>query len=277
MADNEKTDPDRPKRIAAMAESLAKSCRKLQQHYATKAQEYGYARDVFEDMASLVVKMPDSEWLASGELSCAKFKAFVDAREREAKTVDFDVSSGTYALATPVFTNPTGSADIESLLRSARPLTDPPTWTSERTRIHAKRFESLDPELGSLYRSVWESFYAAIDQRERKALFSMRQLYDHLFDILAPDDEVRNSPYFREKTGKNPNQVHRSERIKYAANVRVVDKEVAAFLEAQDATMLALYEELNRAHKRGTLNRQEVKKVLKGMQALLELWIDALP
>jgi hypothetical protein len=117
----------------------------------------------------------------------------------------------------------------------------PPSWQPDRKELYAEKLGKLHPELAKLYRSVWQSFYGGAENAERAAMLSMRQLYDHLFDILAPNDQVLNSPYFTPKEGKKPNQIYRIERIKYAANVGLKDRELGQALEAQGDYILQVY------------------------------------
>ena len=105
----------------------------------------------------------------------------------------------------------------------------------------------------------------------------MRQSFDHLFRILAPDNEVSNSEFFIPKVGtKDVNQVYRSERIKYAASTRIKDKQVADLLVAHVDQILNIYDQLNKMHTEKKLERSEVQELLTSMQNILDEWIDAI-
>lgn len=273
-------DPDRPKRIAKKAIEIADHFHDRQQFHARKAQEYGYSEEIFKNISSTIISTQDNPLYSGLETSLNKFDNFVRAREEEADEFLFDVSSASYALGTSV----TSTASTLTLLadpgmnwvegiKSPEP---PITWLPERNEQYASRLEKLDPELGRLARSVWQSFYGGAENAERSALLSMRQLYDHLFEILAPDHEVRKSKYLKEKDGDKANQIHRIERITYAANIKVSDRELGEALVAQSGHLLKLYDKLNKLHKRGTLDRENVKVTLVSMQSTLEEWVDAL-
>jgi hypothetical protein len=211
------------------------------------------------------------------EESLTKFDEFLRVREAKADALWFDVSSASYALASTsaLTVSVSASADLGTWTQKVTPLAPPPHWSKDRIEQYAKKLETLNPELGKVARSVWQSFYGGSDSAERTSIFLMRQLYDHLFSLLAPDDEVRTSPFFKEKEGDKPQQVHRRERLQYAAFVRVPDRLLgeALFREADQA--LELYEQLNRLHTRGALDPAAVRDVLTSMQAVIEQWVDA--
>ncbi len=152
--------------------------------------------------------------------------------------------------------------------------TPPPSWQPDRQELYAYKLENIDSELAKLYRSVWQLFYGGTENAERAALLSMRQLYDHFFEKIAPDEQVRSSPYFTLKEGENPNQIYRKERIRYAANEKVKNEEISRILETQADSIVEIYNGLNKLHKRGALKSEEVRRILIAMQTIIEQWLD---
>jgi hypothetical protein len=138
------------------------------------------------------------------------------------------------------------------------------------------RFEKIDPSLASVAKQTWECLYGTVSEPERSALFMMRQTWDHLFGAIAPDAAVRDSEFFIEKEGEKPDMVTREDRLRYAIETRISDSEDQARLLAATNLMLDLYKELNRAHKRGEMNRQKAVKSLHALYDWLFLWADAL-
>lgn len=277
-SDKNNKDPDRPKRIAKTAEDVANSLDELHKKFATTAQEYGYARDVFHDVASKFYEISDHPVFSSAEKTIIDFRNFIDVKKKHIEKIDFDVSSSAYVLSTAV-TASTGLSilDFSGTWGVIEDYPRPPSfWAPDREELYASKLDKLDPELGKLYRSVWESFYGGSSEQERAALHSMRQLFDHFFHILAPDNEVRNSSYFTEKEGEDPYKIHRHERVKYAGNERIQDKEAGKLLAAQADHMTRLYKKLNKVHKRGLLKRKETRNILRAMQTAIESWIDAM-
>jgi len=118
--------------------------------------------------------------------------------------------------------------------------------------------------------------YGTRSDPERVALYEMRQTYDHFFACLAPDEEVRKSKYYHEKSGNDKGKVFREERILYAANKHIKDSEKAKTLIASADHMLEVYNSLNRAHNRGELNKVKAFRSLEEMRTILEDWIDAI-
>lgn len=231
----ETQDPKRPSRIASLARSLADYFGERQREHAQIASDFGYSKEVLETVASNYAKLSDDPIYAATEASLTKFEAFVRGRQQEAQRFRFDVASAAYAIGTTTSSTATAVCIVDSAaFAQAHKLPDPPpTWPTNRTQAYADRLSKLDPELGSLLRSAWQSFYGGAENAERAAMLSMRQLYDHFFALLAPDAEVRCSGFFRSKSGDNPDQVHRKERLHFAAASQVKDEGLAEVLQAE--------------------------------------------
>jgi len=137
------------------------------------------------------------------------------------------------------------------------------------------RFEKIDPSLASVARQIWECLYGTVSEPERSALYMMRQTLDHLFGFIAPDAAVRDTEFFVEKEGEKPDLVTREERLRFAVAKRIRDPGDQARLLAATQLMLDLYQELNRAHKRGEMNRQKAVKSLHALYDWLLQWADA--
>ena len=248
-----------------------------QRYYAARAQDYGYSKDIFQTLSTSFDNVSDDPAFSSTEKSLSKFHDFLRAREVQSDALRFDVSSASYALASTVSSTASvvSLSDMQAWLRKVQPPTPPPNWSKDRVELYAKRLETLEPELGKLARSVWQTFYGGTDSADRTSLFVMRQLYDHFFAILAPGNDVRKSPFFKEKSGNQPLQVHRKERLQYAASFRVSDKSLGDFLFSEADQVLEIYERLNKLHAREALDPNDVRSVLVSMQAVIELWADA--
>jgi hypothetical protein len=213
--------------------------------------------------------------LIPAEQSLIKFREFIEEKE---KTQEYhtDISSIAFILNTSVaatssFIEPKG--ELFEIHNSPNP---PSFWPQDKNEKYAARLEKLDYELARVYRSVRNSFFGNKENPERTALYQMRQAYDHFFDILAPADKVRASEYFKKKADNDPDKVYRKERLHYAANAKVKDTTWRELLLKQDDYIIGLYDRLNIAHKRSSLERKEVKEILDAMLTILEQWIDAI-
>jgi hypothetical protein len=149
-----------------------------------------------------------------------------------------------------------------------------PEFSAEKTL--ADRFGKIDPALGKVCAEIWESLYGTRADPERSALFMIRQTWDHLFDRLAPDSEVRETHFWTKKNGPKPEMVTREERFKFAVDRHVKDPQKAALLLAACKQMLDLYQELNRAHERGEIDKLKALRSLNTMYSWLIEWADAL-
>ena len=152
----------------------------------------------------------------------------------------------------------------------------PPTLPSkEDSAKFEATLRSLDPSLAATYSSIREALYGTRSDPDRAALYAIRQVFDHLFSILAPDDRVRASPYWRPKSEGDPKKVSRDERLRYAANTNAHSPTQARSLIASSRHMLNVYEALNRAHTRGQVDPVRSRSSLREMDALLRQWVSA--
>lgn len=144
----------------------------------------------------------------------------------------------------------------------------------------ARQYEDLltkaDPSLGAVYRSAYSQLYAGVYDPVRGALFQMRQLFDHFFAHIAPDKEVRRSPYWASKSEGHPDSVHRTERIRYAANRWVKAEAQRLALLQSEKIMTRSYESLNQLHKRGVLDPGRAQTAFHQMDKIIRRWIDSI-
>ncbi|MDO8413305.1 MAG: hypothetical protein Q7S51_05895 [Gallionellaceae bacterium] len=277
--DENESDPDRPGRIVAAARDISKFLGERQRHYSQRAQDFGYSKEVFDTVAPNFEGAIDYSGFSGTEESLKKFDLFLRVRETRADALAFDVSSASYAVTSNASATSAMMAmtlfDIDARDRKVFTPPPPPSWTQGRINEYAVKLERLDPELGNLSRGVWQTFYSGTDNAERASLALMRQLYDHFFSILAPDEDVRNSKYFTKKEGEKPLQIHRKERLLFAASVRIQDKDIAELLQGEVNDVLDNYSRLNRLHDRSALDASATKSILRSMQAVIEQWVDA--
>ena len=149
-----------------------------------------------------------------------------------------------------------------------------PEFSKEKSL--AIRFAKLDPALEKVCAEIWETLYGTTADPERSALFMIRQTWDHLFNYLAPDAEVRKSPFWIQKDGPKPEMVTREERFNFAVDRHIKNPQDKGLLLAAWKQMKDLYQELNRAHERGELNRTKARQSLNSMYLWLIQWADAL-
>jgi hypothetical protein len=275
-------DPNRPKRLKKLADDIADSYDDIQRKMTEKAKEAGYSRDIFSEVGSSLENIPDDPLLEVTESSLKNFHNFISTKKSQFNQFT-DISSSAFTVASTaavsgniVYMNKDIYKTIDSKLPGVPIPAPPSSWTPKRNENYAKCFDKLDPELGKTYRSVWEIFHGTKDSPERLALFAMRQVFDQFFRLLAPDEKVRESEFFKEKKGDKPRQVHRKERIRYAANTHIGNKTLANTLVSQETHVIEVYDRLNKAHTDKPLDRNLVKDILISMQGVLEEWIDAL-
>ncbi len=152
------------------------------------------------------------------------------------------------------------------------PPTLPPKDEAKDVEATLRR---LDPALLATYLGVREALYGTRSDPERAALYEIRQVFDHFFSILAPDDQVRESKYWRPQDGDRPNVVTRDERLRYAANTHARTPILARTLIGSSRHMLSVHDALNSAHKRGELDVNKARTSIREMDILLRQWITS--
>lgn len=140
-------------------------------------------------------------------------------------------------------------------------------------------FIKIDESLGKTYQEIDQILYNTESDPERAALFMARQSFDHFFDVIAKNDDVRQSPYWSKKEPhviNDQNIVWRIEKIRYAAHTRIKDPLKAQNLIDQSNYIIETYKLLNKAHTRGRINKEEAKNLIISIKKILEEWIVAL-
>jgi hypothetical protein len=171
------------------------------------------------------------------------------------------------------------TAVTHSFVKSGVLLVSPPQPTlppREETSKIEGLLASLDPPLAASYVAIREALYGTRADPERTALYESRQVFDHLFSILSPDDKVRASPYWKQKTEPDPNKVTRDERLRYGAMTHARTPVEARSLIASSRHMLNVHDALSRAHTRATLDPNQAKASLTEMDSLIRQWIAAI-
>lgn len=252
-----------------------------QRKHISFAKNIGHTRDVFSNIRPQVLKIlekssttPDIYPMVSDGM-----KFLFDYRE-ELKCVDgmlipveremnsLHSSTGSFAGTVSAFTRVANIYPYDPI----KPL--PEISKRGGDEKYRQFFGKLDPALLNSYDQVWQTYYGTQADNERGSLFMIRQVYDHFFDLLGPDEKVRASTHWSRKTGEKPNQVYRSEKYAYVAASFVRDEKRAATLISSLKTVLHLYKEANDAHIRGELDNIKAQMTIKAMDDVLKDWID---
>ncbi len=177
------------------------------------------------------------------------------------------VTVSAYHMVTPVPTfNPGGMYEIME-----RP---------NRDEAYAHKYEVFDPELGKIYRQILQIMSRTTSYPEKSVLPDIRQAFDHLLEKLVPDkEEVRRQPWWPSwsPNEKDPTDVTRRQRLRYAVEKHVNDATLHDTLLANGAHILTVYVQLSGLyHTREPINTDQAHVVSRDMLAYLNLWADAL-
>lgn len=271
-------DSESPEEIA---DEIISGLDRMHDALVDSSTQVGYTRDAFHAVRPMLVMLsnsatsdPDAYAVYTSNIDFLKsFRDEMRSHENQVALLPglFNGASG----SAHAFYNSTGAtASIMGLpaFSPDEPLVYNSPYQHDST---ARRFSQFDRALGETYQAIWEVLYGTRADPERAALYLVRQAFDHLFARLSPDNEVRKSPYWTRKTVGDQDHVTREERIQYAAANHIKDEARAKTLLSSSRHMLAVYNVLNKAHKRGKLDRTNARQALAEMQAFLENWANA--
>jgi len=272
-------DSEKPEEII---DEIASRLDKLHEKFVATSANIGYARDAIRSIRPVWERLGNSTSTDPDAID------LYDTNFRFLQSFRDEVRSY-QELATPLVGLFNSTAGTASIFISASGTTDaflgspadysssdfPVFLTPDQHEIFTKRFMEFDETLGKTYQEIWEVLYGTRADPERAALYLIRQSFDHLFERLASDDEVRKSPFWTKKDGEKPEQIWREERIQYAASTHIKDKARSVTILASTKHMLKVYQALNRAHERNNINRAKARKALEEMRTFLEDWANA--
>jgi hypothetical protein len=139
-----------------------------------------------------------------------------------------------------------------------------------------EKLRAIDPALEKTYSAIREVLFGTVSDPERGALYLIRQTFDHFFSTLSPDDLVRSSRFFKPKEGQDKDRVTRHERLIYAAHTYIRNISRRNALTASYRHMLNLYDSLNKAHTRGSVDPEKAQMALREMVVLLQDWVRSI-
>lgn len=275
-------EPDDLEKPEEIIDDIASRLDDLHEKFVESSTNIGYARDAIQSVRPIWERLGNSDTSDPDILDLYKTNyQFLQSFRNEVRSYQematpfFGLFNNTAGTAS-VFVSASGSTDaFVGNITEYSPLDFPVFLTPSQHETYTKRFMTFDESLGKTYQEIWEVLYGTRADPERAALYLIRQSFDHLFDKLAPDDEVRRSPFWTLKKGDKPEQVWREERIQYAASTHIKEKARLETILASSKHMLSVYQALNRAHERKNINRAKARKVLEEMRTFLEDWANA--
>ena len=270
-----------PKKLEKLINESIEFVEEIKNKHSEVSQQMGYIGDVLRGSKDIYIKMRDCnsedyrELTISGTSFIGSLHNDLESIRQETNHLHSRVEFASGIMDTQSATNST-IAYINPFFKDVTPEYEPNPIIQRKDRnYYADKLTKLDESLGKTYKQIWEVYYTN-SEPERSALYQIRQTFDHLFSILAPDEDVRNSTFWKRKEENNPLQIHRKERLIFAANNHISDIHKRDYIISNTKQILDTYQLLNQAHKRGELDKKAAKKALFSMDKILQNWIDAL-
>jgi hypothetical protein len=233
-------------------------------------------RPTWQAMADTQVRDPDAVAIyQTGINALAAYRDELHGATQQLGSIPqaLGVISGSTA-GTAAITSVTQTFVSRRLVSFAPP---PPTLPPKADTAKVEEaLRTLDPALAATYGAIREALFGTRLDPERAALYESRHAFDHLFSILAPDNEVRTSSFWSAKTEGDPSKVTRDERLRYAANTHARTPASARSLIASSRHMRNVHDALSRAHTRGELDPHQARASLREMDVLIAQWIEAI-
>ncbi|MBN1213576.1 MAG: hypothetical protein JXA92_13475 [candidate division Zixibacteria bacterium] len=199
-------------------------------------------------------------------------------REIDKRTKQFEGQSLSLAGTASVFANSTGTTASVSGYSFGFNLAPIKQFRYDFTNhdYYSKRMSAIDPSLGKTFRAIKSAYLSNNSDGLRQALFSARQSYDHLFDILAKDTNVRKQGWWSADDPNKPEMVTRAQRLRYAAEKHVPDPVKQRVLESSDTHTTNVYNKINILHNRGSVDKDKGEYALFEMLVILKNWLDSI-
>lgn len=144
----------------------------------------------------------------------------------------------------------------------------------ERRKDVCLNLKKISAHLADSYDAAWENLETNFSDPARGAAFLMREVIAQILDFLAPKDAIKALPNFVPDPSAKDG-VTRRHRLEYIATNRAKDNFNKELIESSIKAFLDNYEALNDAHKRGSLDKDEVESFLLQADDLLNLVLGA--
>lgn len=93
------------------------------------------------------------------------------------------------------------------------------------------RLADLDPALSKTFNAIKEAYYGQSSDPLRIALSQIRQTFNHFFNLLVPSDsEITKQSWWAPANPNKPKDVSRTQRIRFAAQKHVKDRNMRQVL-----------------------------------------------
>jgi hypothetical protein len=283
MSGEHNDDPDRPKRIASKSFVVSDLYKKIEGYGSELIQGAKYGKESFKVLGDGFGKLPDDPRLDGIENILDAHRYFLEKQGKDIGNILKKMDDTTYTTANTIGVSGYSIASTIVLpplggeIRYVFPEVGPPkNWRVDKDEV-ARKLDKFDPELGRVYRSVWEIYSTTSENPERAAMYHMRQTYDHLLRRLSPDEDVRKSVYY-DKNKKPPDdgKVIRRERIAYAAFTNIANSVDANLIVGNTDHILETYSYFNKAHGDKPIDSKEAKIMLDAMDNIIKRWVDLL-
>ncbi len=282
MTDRPDDDDPNSEQFLALLREIRNDAEAVQRQHAETGQRLGYvvqATDQFsKDYEALTALPRDKDVLdaiKSGFTIGEQLKTRLGLIRHEVNLTS-EVMAGSlpfFATAAAAGNTMSNSFAIPSGSYSVGPY---PLDVESATDVYASKLALFDQTLGSVYRDAWAALHTHPNDPGRTALWQMRQAFDHLFSLLAPDGEVRGSKHWTRKNGPKPLQVHREERIRFSAHRWVAESSLrTVLLESAQETVRA-YNRLQTAHDHHALDFIKAKETFTAVDQVIRRWVDSI-
>jgi len=219
--------------------------------------------------------VPQDPILASGYSFIISLSKQVDALDEHSK--NFSIILNNVVSNTSIYADATAATGSASgIVFDPSPL-QRELYQFKNHEDYAKKLGELDHSLGESFRGIKANYYTRGPDHMRTTLFEARQVFDHFFEKLVPDDsEVIKQPWWSPCDSDKPNSVSREQRLRYAAEKYVKDQNQRQVLIDASRHTIEVYKKLQQLHARGSLDETKAKDAVLEMVSIIRSWCDSM-
>ncbi len=264
-------------------EALDQNLENAQLHYTHAAEELGYQRSIVKAIkpfwGSVELSEDSPPVLTSGAVVISDWRKQSQIWNEQSKYQLDDIRLVSSTASTAAY----NTVSMQSMLMpqpiiDVKQVTDILSQRDERALVE-RGLSLIDKTLAEDYQTAWQYLHLPALDPLRGPLFLMRQVFDHLLDRLAPNEEVTSQPDFvrdEKLAERNGEGITRTHRIQFIAINRIKDPTKRKLILDSTRNFSDIYSDLNMAHDRQALNEQAARNAVFAASKLIAEWLQAI-
>ncbi|NLG97117.1 MAG: hypothetical protein GX491_07130 [Chloroflexi bacterium] len=265
-----------PEKIFEIIDNTEEKLNRLHKEFSEKTQDVGFALDTLRSLRETYLPLCNSveDYQELGLIMTSGYNN-LQAINNELGTIYSAVRVPFGQIRMVAQSVYTACATASSVAGTINPeyshMPEYPAYLNQDKAVVTQNLTVLDPSLSDTYEEIEQTYYGTTSDNVRASMSIARQTFDHFFDRLAPDDEVKKTEAWRirfEKTGDD--KVTREDRVNYAIQAHVKNPQRQTTLINSVDNVIKSYKVLNKLHTRGQINNESCKQAIFVVKKFIE-------